>query len=91
MTSLPREWRQWQIEWKFTLYFLSSEEFIPSIKCASFKGSMTHLQNFVGGLEKKWGNYKVTNVKWQFMVANYEIVEFIAVIQRLIDNFTIFF
>ena len=21
LTSLPREWRQWQIEWKFTLFF----------------------------------------------------------------------
>ena len=24
-TSLPREWRQWQIEWKFTLFFLNRE------------------------------------------------------------------
>ena len=39
-----------------------------------------------GGLEKNEGHW---NVKWQFMMAKYEIVEFIAIMQHLIGKFTI--
>ena len=43
---------------------------------------MSHLQNIVNGLDKKEAH---CNVKWQFMMANYEIVEFIAIMKRLIE------
>ena len=58
-----------------------------------FKRSVTNLQNIVGGggggvLKRKKGN---CNTKLQFMVANYESVEFIVIMQHLIDKYTIFF
>ena len=53
-----------------------------------FKGSMTQLQSIVGDFEEKKGH---CNAKLLFMMANYEIVEFIAIMQRLIDKFTIYF
>ena len=44
---------------------------------------MTRLQNIVEGLEKKWGQ---CNIKLQTKMANYEIVEFIAIMQSLIGG-----
>ena len=49
---------------------------------------MTHLQNRVGALKRIV--YGHCNVKLQFMMANYEIDEFIVVLQDLIENFNKF-
>ena len=48
---------------------------------------MTYLQNIVGCLEKK---YRHCNMKWKVLMANYKKVEFIEIMQRLIDKFTTF-
>ena len=55
---------------------------------------MTHFQNIIGGgggggVSKR--NMVIVTLKLQLMMANYEIVQFIAIMQHLIENFTSFF
>ena len=54
----------------------------------SFYWRSEYLQNIMGGLEKKHSH---CNMTWQLMMANYEIVEIVAIMQRLIDKFMTFF
>ena len=48
-----------------------------------FNGSMKHLQNIVWVLKR---NKIIVNIKSQFVMANYEIVEFSAIMQCLINK-----
>ena len=49
----------------------------------SFKVSVTHLQNILGVLKKKYSHWYL---KWQVRMSNYEIIEFIAMVQHLIES-----
>ena len=53
---------------------------------------MTHFQNIVGGQKRLDFQFEkksdTCNVKWQYMMANYEIAEFIAAIIRLYRRFS---
>ena len=49
----------------------------------NLKGNMTHLQNIVGVLKRN----KLIVMFMTVLMANYEIVEFIFIMQSLIDKF----
>ena len=49
----------------------------------TLKGSVTHLQNIVGNLKKKYG---LCNLKWKDKMSNYEITNFTAIMQCLIGK-----
>ena len=53
-----------------------------------FKGSITNLQSILEGLEKQYTHHKF---KLQVMLLKYEIIETIANMQCLNENFTAFF